>query len=66
MKLFGLVLVGLAKAEADFEVVSCNNESTKAPEMTIKARDLLTVIDLTWYLGRSTDPWSKLKSHILL
>ena len=66
MKLFWFVLVDLAKAEADFEVVSCNNVNTKAPEMTIKARDLLTVIDLIWYLERSTDPWSKLKSHILL
>ena len=48
MKLFGLVLAGLAKAEADFEVVSCNNQISKVPEMTIQVRDLLTVIDLTW------------------
>ena len=41
MKLFGMVLVGLAKAEADYEVISCNNESTRAPEMIIKVRDLL-------------------------
>ena len=40
MKLFGMVLVGLAKAEADYEVVSCNNENSRAPEMTIKVRDL--------------------------
>ena len=47
MKLFGLVLAGLSKAQGgtDFQVVSCNNENTKAPEMTIKVRDLLTVGD---------------------
>ena len=44
MKLFGLVLVGLTNAEADFQVVSCNNEHTKAPEMTIKVRDPQNVI----------------------
>ena len=41
MKLFGMVLVGLAKAEADYEVVSCNNENTRAPEMIIKVRDII-------------------------
>ena len=47
MKLFGLVLAGLSKAQAgtDFQVVSCNNENTRAPEMTIKVRDLLIVGD---------------------
>ena len=66
MKLSGMVLVGLTNAETDFQVVSCNNESTKAPEMTIKVRDLLTVIDHTCCKGRPIDPWSKLKSRILL
>ena len=43
MKLFGMVLAsGIANAEADFEVVSCNNEDTRAPEMTIKVRDPVT------------------------
>ena len=60
MKFFGLVFAGLTRAQAgaDFQVVSCNNEITKAPEMTIKVRDQLTLIGPILNKVRSIDPWS--------
>ena len=46
MKLFGLVLVGISNAEANFEVVSCNNNSTNVPEMTIKVEESYFALNL--------------------
>ena len=46
MKLFGLVLVGFSNAEANFEVVGCNNNSTNVPEMTIKVEESYFALNL--------------------
>lgn len=46
MKLFGLVLVGISNARANFEVVSCNNNSTYVPEMTIEVEESYFALNL--------------------